>query len=135
MHIRLEKFVTDISVTLLVSTSFSLTISSMICFVCDSIALMIVLVLLSVEEKPLLAISYCSQLMIYPFKDSISRFNTFISDIKRICGGVPVNLGVSSLLFQGWDICVNEIILLVMYLRIGYACKGHFLWSMTFNLL
>ena len=135
MCIRLEPFVPYPSVTLLVSNSVFLTISSMICFVCDSIESMIVLVFSSVEEKPFLPISSCSWLMMFPFRDSISRFNPSISYIRIICGGMPVNSGVSFVLFQGWAVRTNNIISLGMSLKIGDVRKWHFLWSMAFNLL
>ena len=51
MFIRLEQFVPDPSVTLLISTSLFLTISSMLCFVCCAIASLIALVLCSVEKS------------------------------------------------------------------------------------
>ena len=86
------------------------------------------------EEKPLLSISYCGLLIISPFRDSISCFTPYISDISRICGGMPVNLGVSSVLLQGWGIHANDIISLGMSLKIGDACEGYFQWIMAFNL-
>ena len=64
--------------------------------------------------------------MIVPFRDSISNFNPSISYIRRICGGITVNSGVYSVLFQGWDICANDIISLGMSLKIGDELKGHF---------
>ena len=134
MYIKLEQFVPDISVTLLVSTSVFLTISSVICFVCDAIASIIVLVLWYVEENPLLSISSCSWLIIVPFRDSISCINPSISVIRRIWGGMPVNSGVFSVLFQVWYIHANDIISLGMSLKIRDAPKGHFSWSMAFNL-
>ena len=47
--------------------------------------------------------------MIYPFRDSISRLNTYISDIIRIFGGIPVKSGLSSVLFQGCTVRDNDI--------------------------
>ena len=124
----------DPSVNLLVSNSVFLTISSIICFVCYSIESMIVLVFSSLEENSLLPISYCSWLIIVPFRDSISRFNLSISGIRRICRRMPVNSGVSFVLFQGLVICTNNIISLGMSLKIGDATKGYFSWSMVFSL-
>ena len=72
--------------------------------------------------------------MIVPFRDSISCFYPFISDIRRICVGNPVESGVSSVIFQGWASHANGIISLGMSLKIGDARKGHFSWSMAFNL-
>ena len=43
-----------------------------------------------------------------------------------------LNSGVYSVLFQGWDICANEIISLGMSLKIGDARKGHFSWIVAF---
>ena len=91
MSIRVDIFVPDPSASLLVISSVFLTIYSMIYFVCDAIASMIVLVLWSVEENPLLSISSCSWLMIFSFRDYISHSNPSISGIRIICGGVSVN--------------------------------------------
>ena len=133
MSIILELFVPYPSFTFLVSALVFLAIYSMICFFRDAIASIIVLVFFSVEENPLLSISYFSWLVIFLFGDSISRFNPSISDIRRIYGGMPVNSGVSSVLFKGWAIHANYIISLGMSLKIGNAHKGHFSWSMDFN--
>ena len=72
-------------------------------------------------------------LMIVPYRYSISYFNPSISDIRIICVGMPVNAGVFSVLFQGWTICANNIILLGMSLKIVDALKGQFSWSTAFN--
>ena len=84
---------------------------------------MVVLVLFSVEEKPLLSISSCSWLMIVPFKDFISCLNPYISDIIIIFGGMKLKSGVSSVLFQVCAIRANDIISLGMSIKIGDACK------------
>ena len=73
--------------------------------------------------------------MIVSFRDLISRLNPYIFEIRVIHGGMSVNSGVSSVLFQGWAIRANEIISLVMSPKIGDARKGHFSWSMAFNFL
>ena len=135
MYIILEPFVPDHCVALLVSNAFFLTVSYMICFVYDAIESMTVLVLCSMEEHPLFSISSCILLMIVPFKYSISHFNPSISDIIRICGGILVNPGVSSVLFQGWDIPANSIIPLGMSVKVGDTCNRHFSWSLDFKFL
>ena len=50
-----------------------------------------------------------------------------------MCGGMPVNSGVYSVLFQVWAIRANNIISLGMSMKILDAHKGHFSWSMDFN--
>ena len=99
IYIRLETFPPGPSVTLFISTSVLLTLSSVVCFVCDTIASMIILVLWHVKENTLLFISSCRLLIIVPFIDLISNFNPSISDISRIYVGMLVNSGVPSVLF------------------------------------
>ena len=70
--------------------------------------------------------------MIAQFKELISNYNTFIYDIIIICGGMPLNSGVSSVLFQVWAIRDNYIIALGMSLKFGDARREHLSWSMDF---
>ena len=105
----------------------------MICFVFDAICINDNLSIVLRGIKSILPISYWSWLIIFPFRDSTSRLNPYISDIRRICGGMTVNSEVLYVLFQGWAICYNDIISLVMSLKIVYARKGRFLWRMDFN--
>ena len=37
------------------------------------------------------------------------------------------------MIFQGWDIRANGMKTLGMSLKIEYACKGQFSWSIAFN--
>ena len=71
--------------------------------------------------------------MISPFRYLISCFNPSIYNIRRIYVGIPVKSGVFSELFQVWSIRANDIISLIMSMKIGYARKGHFSRSMAFN--